>query len=116
MAPLGETWFIDSVPDALYMVRAVKLERSASGTYFNLSQGVFAHAPGALPDPQPTLSIQRSGAAVRVILTGAAGQTVTVETSQDLRRWESQRAETLSGETVEFCDAANASQRFYRSR
>lgn len=115
-APLGETWFIDSVPDALYMVRAVKLERSAGGTYFNLSQGVFAHAPGALPDSQPTLSIQRSGAAVRVILTGAAGQTVTVETSQDLRRWESQRAETLSGETVEFSDAANASQRFYRSR
>ena len=32
-------------PTSTYMVRAVKLERPPSGTYFNGSQGVLAAAP-----------------------------------------------------------------------
>jgi hypothetical protein len=39
-APLGST-------GRLYMVRTIKLEESASGTYFNSSQGIFTKA-----DPQ----------------------------------------------------------------
>jgi hypothetical protein len=41
--PTPETTFTDNAPvePATYMVRAIKLERSASGTYFNASQGIF---------------------------------------------------------------------------
>lgn len=40
-----------------YMVRAVKLETSASGTYLNSSQGVFmSAAPGAVSGPEISLS------------------------------------------------------------
>ena len=52
------TAFHDSNPagDAsVYMVRAIKLTESASGSYFNLSQGVCATATGSgLPPPAPT--------------------------------------------------------------
>lgn len=40
------TTFLDTLPDPgqnLYMVRAYKLEESASGTYYNLSQGIFGN-------------------------------------------------------------------------
>jgi hypothetical protein len=42
-SPISNTSFTDNnyVSGATYMVRAVKLERSGSGTYFNASQGAF---------------------------------------------------------------------------
>jgi hypothetical protein len=46
-APITATTFTDSDPassHSVYMVRAVKLTTSASGTYFNLSEGAFAPA------------------------------------------------------------------------
>lgn len=39
-----------------YMVRAVKAETSASGSYYNLSQGIFQSAPSVQP-PEPVISI-----------------------------------------------------------
>jgi len=50
------TVFVDSTPPAgtnSYMVRAVKLQESASGTYFNPSQGAF----GLYPDRQLSLTV-----------------------------------------------------------
>ncbi len=46
-APVPNTSFVDSdpVPDATYMVRAVKLEITPSGSYYNASQGIF-QTPG----------------------------------------------------------------------
>ncbi|HEX6810832.1 MAG TPA: hypothetical protein VF384_04330 [Planctomycetota bacterium] len=44
-APVAGTAFADPAPPAgnlTYMVRAIRLETSPSGTYWNLSQGVFA--------------------------------------------------------------------------
>ena len=43
-APVTSTSFTDPSGDisSAYMVRALKLETSASGTYYNLSQGIFA--------------------------------------------------------------------------
>ena len=42
-SPINSTSFTDSSysANATYMVRAVKLERSGSGTYINASQGIF---------------------------------------------------------------------------
>ena len=48
--PITNTTFTDATSGgSSYMVRAVKLETSASGTYYNLSQGAFLNQPLALP-------------------------------------------------------------------
>ncbi|HTG45827.1 MAG TPA: fibronectin type III domain-containing protein, partial [Verrucomicrobiae bacterium] len=48
-SPVSSTSYTDSgySAGATYMVRAIKLERSGSGTYFNASQGVFFPENGA---------------------------------------------------------------------
>ena len=51
--PISNLFFTDPAPlsGGVYMVRAVKLEQSGSGTYLNLSQGAFS---GAVTNPNPT--------------------------------------------------------------
>lgn len=53
---VGATSFTDTAPlaNGVYMVRAVKLESSASGTYYNPSQGVFYTNGVSNPTPDPT--------------------------------------------------------------
>jgi hypothetical protein len=60
---LGATTFTDAVPltNGIYMVRAVKLESTPSGTYYNASQGAFYTnnvqiAPPPTPAPAPSTS------------------------------------------------------------
>jgi hypothetical protein len=61
-APIGDQNYVDSsAPNgATYMVRAVKLEQTASGTYQNASEGVFwssdnpSQSPSVGPAPTPT--------------------------------------------------------------
>lgn len=54
---LTDTNFTDATPAGdLYMVRAVKLETAASGTYTNISQGVFQNVSGLFSPPYITLS------------------------------------------------------------
>ncbi len=43
-APIAETSFTWNAKRAVYLVRAVRLETGASGTYVNSSQGIFASA------------------------------------------------------------------------
>lgn len=50
-SPVTDTFFNDPNPLTganVYMVRAIKLETSASGTYFNMSQGIFDTATFSL--------------------------------------------------------------------
>ncbi|MDX1951384.1 MAG: FN3 associated domain-containing protein [Verrucomicrobiota bacterium] len=57
--PVAGNNFIDSVAAGYtYMVRAVKLEKSGSGSYYNASQGIFAGngSTGSTPPP-PTVTI-----------------------------------------------------------
>lgn len=65
-APLTATSFVDAAApsNAVYMVRAVKLETSGSGTYYNASQGIFltngvnlgtSPTPAPSPSPSPTV-------------------------------------------------------------
>ncbi len=55
--PVAGTFFLDlqGTATSVYMVRALKLEQSASGTYYNLSQGVFQSIDASLAAPQITL-------------------------------------------------------------
>lgn len=58
-ALITSTGFADAPPSGrqTYMVRAVKLDRSGSGTYFNFSQGIFASVQtGSDPTEPPPLS------------------------------------------------------------
>jgi len=51
--PISNLFFTDNSGTAgsVYMVRAVKLEQSGSGTYLNLSQGTFANLGSGNPTP-----------------------------------------------------------------
>ncbi|HEY6228327.1 MAG TPA: hypothetical protein VI282_14490, partial [Verrucomicrobiae bacterium] len=53
---LGATTFTDTAPlaNGIYMVRAVKLESTPSGTYYNPSQGAFYTNNAPAPAPAPT--------------------------------------------------------------
>lgn len=64
--PIPDTDFVDadSFPGASYMVRAIKLESTPSGTYQNASQGVF-ETPGGAKDSRPAF-------AGRILETGGA--------------------------------------------
>jgi hypothetical protein len=54
-SPVAGTAFTDSSANgsSTYMVRAVKLENTPSGSYFNQSQGVFIRGEGSGPGPEP---------------------------------------------------------------
>jgi len=69
-APTPNPWFADSdpVPGATYMVRAVKLENTPSGSYYNASQGMFwtagdrpARASQSIAASPPATSAVQSG-------------------------------------------------------
>jgi hypothetical protein len=49
-APINQTTFVATQSEQadIYMVRALKLEVSGSGSYYNLSQGSFVTVPGEL--------------------------------------------------------------------
>lgn len=54
-SPITSTSFTDNSYSAgtVYMVRAIKLEQSGSGTYYNGSQGIFFPSSGGTGEPLP---------------------------------------------------------------
>lgn len=54
-SPVPSLFFVDPTGTSgqLYMVRAIKLEQSGSGTYLNLSQGILAGGGSQNPNPNP---------------------------------------------------------------
>ena len=55
-SPIPSLNFTDTAgaANSVYMVRAVKLEESGSGTYLNLSQGILSGSFTPVPTPEPT--------------------------------------------------------------
>ena len=76
---LNSTTFVDTsaLSGATYMVRAVKLENTPSGSYYNASQGLFWTAGGAPPPAGDTIA---PAVSVTAPANGAtvSGSTVTV--------------------------------------
>lgn len=111
--PVTAAAYVDENPGPqIYMVRAIKLERSGSGTYLNASQGVFATvAPGA---PAPNVQITRlEPQRLRISVSGAAGQPFAIESSPDLTIWEP----VLPAGRPEAIEDSNGNpQRFYRAK
>lgn len=80
-SPITSTSFVDPQQvSPFYMIRALKLEVSGSGSYFNASQGVFAAAQNSPSREAPRLRIVSLGSGnFRISGSGAAGQTYTIE-------------------------------------
>ncbi|MEO7677117.1 MAG: hypothetical protein ABIV39_10180, partial [Verrucomicrobiota bacterium] len=103
-----------------YLVRAVKLEGSASGTYFNASQGIFLSATisSAAPTSPVNISnlrIERDQFMFRC--DGQIGQRFAVESSPDLVQWTPLETNYLSSATLEFTNTlSSVGDVFYRTR
>ena len=90
--PVPSTTFSDTPTPAVYtyMVRAVKLEQTPSGTYLNpsLSTFVLANVSGTPIGNQLRLSARRaSPTEVVVTVVGAPGQLFRLESSINFREW-----------------------------
>jgi hypothetical protein len=87
-SPVTQTSFTDSPASGsyTYMVRALKLEESGSGTYLNLSQGIFVSATvGGRPGGITPLQLELGSGVLRVM--GESGQKFRIYSSPDLTRW-----------------------------
>ncbi len=78
-APVTATTFTDASPtsNATYMVRAVKLESTPSGTYFNASQGIFYSSSAVVTPPAPVSDSRLVNLSVRT-QAGSGSQTLIV--------------------------------------
>ena len=114
-ALIGTTNYTDAVAAAnTYMVRAVKLEVSASGSYWNASQGTFA-----VFVPPTSLTITNLGSAGYAISGySIPGQSNRMLFAPDLSgtTWQALGTATANPYGIfQFIDTNIAAQRFYRS-
>ncbi|MGV3772887.1 MAG: fibronectin type III domain-containing protein [Verrucomicrobiales bacterium] len=104
-APVTGSSFVDASNsgESFYQVRAIKLESSASGTYFNQSQGVFATRTAASVDAELVPLSVRPGAnkSVSINFPSEIGKSYQLLASQDFINWEKVGEVTaLTGETA----------------
>ncbi len=105
-----------------YMVRALKLEQSGSGTYSNSSQGIFVtvSTTGGAPALQSAtlLNPQFPGSQFRCLLMGQAGQNFVIDASADLKIWQPIFTNTFGNTNYSYGDGAAGGfgRRFYRAR
>jgi len=121
--PLPGLSFFDDPPAGryVYMVRAIKLESSASGTYFNASQGSFVEIEATQnPGGDSTVAIASAGFAdgqFRVQAVKPLDRAVVLEFSSDLTHWTGLQTNSTTATQVRFDDStATAAHRFYRLR
>jgi hypothetical protein len=112
---LTVTNYTDSTATSnVYMVRAVKLEVSASGSYFNPSQGIFREFV-----PPPKLGITSSAkGSYEIRGSGAPGQSYRIEFTEALGTTNWQTSGTVTGDMSGYfllIDSTTSPQRFYRS-
>ena len=67
-----------------YMVRAIKLQSTPSGTYYNPSQGMFATASISVTVPPMTLAVTRVGSAVQLSWNSLVGLAYHVQAKTNL--------------------------------
>jgi hypothetical protein len=110
--------FLDTTPavPAVYMVRAIKLEQSASGTYYNASVGALAFVNGTAQPPPGLSIVQESANVFRLRVLGAPGQAFVLSASPDLSRWEPLLTNSLQEGTADLIEPAVPAQarQFYQ--
>jgi hypothetical protein len=81
-SPVTVTNFSDTTStssNATYMVRAIKLESTPSGTYYNSSQGVFAKQSTATAPASPRVSLTKTPGGMLVSWTSQLGTIYRVQ-------------------------------------
>ncbi|MBA4149597.1 MAG: fibronectin type III domain-containing protein [Verrucomicrobia bacterium] len=122
-SPLTVRTIIDSPATGTYTytVRAIKLETSSSGSYYNASQGIFVSASVSQSIPNTPINIsnaQRVSNQVAFRCNGQAGQTFAIERCENLAQWTSILTNTLSASGYyDFSETLQgAGRRFYRTK
>jgi len=112
-----------SFPTALrpgtYMVRAIKLESTPSGTYWNASQGVFQSTDDAANGTVlPSLSITSNGGPdLELRVQSLPGSRMTLDRSADLKSWSAFLTNDPGSSLLQFQEPTSAArQRFFRAR
>jgi len=102
-----------------YMVRAVKLEQSASGTYFNPSQGIFATVVAGSPRPVTVALTAKELALGNLGITFQTelGKIYDIQCSSDFTQWTTISTAIGTGSAITFSDTINSGERLlvYRS-
>lgn len=85
-SPVAANSFVDSPPSGAYtyMVRAIKLEQSGSGTYFNPSQGIFTTTTVLSASPPVLSAITFTNNQFRFTLNGTVGTNYIVQATTNL--------------------------------
>jgi hypothetical protein len=101
-----------------YMVRAVKLESSPSGTYFNPSQGIFAKADSStiLPGDPVVLTMKGGPNGLELSFPSQIGKSYTVEGSSDLKNWTSVQTVIATSLQTTLTSDSKSGALFYRVR
>lgn len=119
---ISQTSFADAnVPagNYTYMVRAIILQNTPSGTYYNASQGIFASATAvALPPPMTIVPVQTAGT-MSLTWNSQPGSSYRVQFKNSLTRanWADISGSIIAtGATTSWADPTpmTDSQRFYR--
>jgi hypothetical protein len=102
-----------------YMVRAVTLQTTPSGTYFNPCQGVFADATALSPPPPMTLWVNSTGNHIQLTWNSQPGSSYHVQSKTTLTQpsWTDLSGSiNATGATTSWSDPAPPTdgQRFYR--
>lgn len=120
-APLVETAFVDHQPGSgtVYMVRAVKLEQTASGTYFNPSQGIFTSITAGTPKPVAVALTAKQLAIGNLGITFPTelGKVYNIQCSSDFTQWNTISTVIGTGSLITFTDPINSREQLllYRS-
>ncbi|MFZ4394261.1 MAG: fibronectin type III domain-containing protein [Kiritimatiellia bacterium] len=112
--PVQQTHFVDMQPlpsGATYMVRALKLEQTASGSYYNLSQGAFWTQAESDTLRMQRVMVQPDGA-VQLIVSGPTSYPCALQFSVDLRDWTRAAMGTNTSGLLEFLDRDAVTSRF----
>ena len=112
--------YVDRSPPsepATYMVRAVALETSSSGSYYNSSQGVFATSVEGSEEPAILSIVRQADESVRIKFSGVIGRSYRVQASKDFQNWTTVgEGDVEVGGAVDFVDPQETDGlcRFYR--
>jgi hypothetical protein len=118
--PVSSCQFTDSNPDStenIYMVRAIRLEGTAAGSYWNLSQGAFASVEVLQNGALEFQDLTTSGSAFTFKIAGPPNATVTIERASSLADpvWEVWQNTTLGSSGFETLAGTFAGDQYFRA-
>jgi hypothetical protein len=98
--------------DDVYMVRAIKLENTPSGTYYNASQGAFGIG---FAGESIRLGVQRGAAGLQLTWNSRANSRYRVQSTTNFTTWTDAQTVTATGSTTSWTNSSpSASQLIYR--